>query len=439
MLEEFRANARHPKNEANDLFLSHHLMRKSAQSRLGSREKAFLVVFVSFCVWSGWELLRPMSHPFGDLSDGNYTDHISHMNSARVFPHIGFAIWRRPINQIFPEASGEDYLRLPDDVKVGASKTGGIYTVPGWRKDKPLAINWSNRPRNYPPGDLVLFAPVALLYHYTALPAKWTNRLAIVCCILFAHIAFYIFILFNFVEQTKETPPPTLFFILFYSTSLNWALEGFYDCAATVPIFICGGCLARKRGVDALLAYCVGAFIHYRTFFLAPLVVCAAFIILRERQWLTWRRSEWIKAILSFLFAFAALFPFLSLWPWISSASTYNPINFWGGNLDMATLIAFLIVLGSVGAFYSISAAWFDVFCVFWFVIMFTNVREVYKWHMLIPMAWAGLPVRIPGQQNVANVIAIRDLRLFVILYLTVVIYQSTLLPQWLDMVVRLS
>src|SRR2546423_14316583 len=90
------------------------------------------IVLASLLGWTGWIFLRVNSHPFGDISNGKYSDHLTHFNCARVFPQVGVNLWRKPIDKMYVELSATEKEQLPDDVRVGASPTGGLYKVPGW-------------------------------------------------------------------------------------------------------------------------------------------------------------------------------------------------------------------------------------------------------------------------------------------------------------------
>lgn len=398
--------------------------------------KALYIALVSFVVWGSWELSRSpaTTHSFGDLSGGTYTDHFSHMNVARLFPKAGLAIWSRPIKMLYPEYTASERAALPEDVRGGASHTGGTYKVPGWPKDKPLVASWTHAPRNYPPGDLLLFAPIAAMYHYTKLPAKWANRLLIFMCIVFSHAALYLFIR-RYLEQPAGEESVSLFALfLVYNATIYWTLQGFYDMAAVVPLLICGGFLAKRRGVEAITAFCAAAFVHYRSFFFAPLVLYAAYIVIRDRQWRGWGRPQWVMAGLSAALSVLALYPFYLLWPWLHAATSNNLINVWGAAINKPAIYAFAIgwTLAAVGLAWA--RAWLDLSVLAWFALMLTGLRETFEWHVLVPMAWLGVPVILKDARRLAFA---RDVRLAFFLFMAAWIFRNGLAPTWIPTLFR--
>jgi hypothetical protein len=390
-----------------------------------TRKTALCVVLTSLLFWTGWICLNRDAHPFGDISNGKYCDHVTHMNCARVFPRVGLDIWRKPISEMFPELNTEQKAQLPDDVRVGASPTGGIYLVPGWPIQKPLAVNWSHRPRNYPPGDLLLFAPAALLYHYTSIPAWWANRVALFLCILFAHMAFYFFVRL-YLDRPDEHGPVTLVTLfVIYGICMFWTLQGFYDLAAVPPLILCGKYLAQRRGIDALLAYCVAAVIHFRVYFLAPLFLCAAWITIKNRQWLTWSRRDWQKLGIAAVLAGASLFPFFMVWPWVSHAKANNMVNIWepAVKYPVVCVMAAVWVCAALGFIWS--GAWLDLGILMWLGLTISTLHEALQWHVLVPIAWLGVPIILPESAGATRAVVVRDFRLIVLLAAALGIFRN--------------
>jgi hypothetical protein len=394
------------------------LQEQSSAVKPSSRRVALWIVLFSFAACSAWEVFRPNAHPFGDLSNGKMTDHLSHMNCARLFPRVGMDLWRKPVSRMFNELTPDERNKLPDDVKVGGSYSGGIYNVPGWPANKPLVVNWSHRRRCYPPGDIVLFSPIAVLYHWTALSATWANRLAILLCLLFAHGAIYLFIRLFLDKATADPSMALITVLIFYAFSVYWALQGFYDSAAVIPILLCGRYLVLNRGVDALLAFCVAAAIHFRTFFLAPLSLYATWTILRDRQWRTWQPRDWGKIVTAASLAMVSLYVFTLVWPTISTADFHNPANLWQPAPRYGFLCLTAVLWMYLAFAFASIGAWMDCFIMVWLSLMFGSAREAFEWHILIPMSWMGLPIMITGNENPKTVMVVRDLRLAVLLFI---------------------
>ena len=403
--------------------------------KMSSARKALLITLASFCLWASWDLLRSPSktHAFGDRANGYFTDHFSHMNTTRLLPRAGLAIWQRPIKQMFPEYTAAERAALPEDVRGGASYVG-TYKVPGWPMDKPLMSSWTHAPRNYPPGELLLFAPIAAVYHYTKLSFTWANRILILMCIAFTHAALYLFI-----RQYLEQPAgdgaigfAALFVV--YGAAIAWTLQGFYDMAAVAPLLVCGTMLERRRGVEAITAFCAAAFIHYRSFFLAPLVIYAAYLVVRERQWRGWGRSQRIMAGASVALSALSLYPFYLLWPWLHTAAMNNAINVWGPAVNKPAVFAFLIAWTLAAIALAWAMAWLDLAVLAWFAVMFTGLRETFPWHVLVPMAWLGVPVIAPDVRRLARA---RAVRLAFFLFVAVWVFRNPLMPTWMRALFR--
>ncbi len=233
-----------------------------------ARRKALLLTVVSCLGWSLWNGLRNYEHPWGDLSKGKFTDHFSHMNAARVFPLLGIDLWRVPIAHEHRRLTAAELAATPTDVQQGASLSGGVFHVSGWPKDQPLAIGWSQKARMYPPGDMLLVAPIAALYHYTSLSLSGACRILLGWFIILAHAALFFFFL-NVFENPRSGLDWLVAFLV-YSHVMYWTLEGFYDAVAIVPLVVCARYLGRRQGLSAGVAYSVAALVHFRAFFHAP-------------------------------------------------------------------------------------------------------------------------------------------------------------------------
>src|SRR5207253_1133840 len=108
-------------------------------------------------------------------------------------------------------------------------------------------------PRPYPPGVLLLVAPVALAYHHTALSFSAANRLLLFLLLGAAHLAIYLFVL----QALEWGPAPVERWLTLAAASvwiLRWTANGFYDAAAIVPLAACARLRADRRPLGALLA-----------------------------------------------------------------------------------------------------------------------------------------------------------------------------------------
>lgn len=389
-------------------------------------------VGASFLLWTLWVIFLGGPHPLGDLSNGQYTDHLSHLNCSRLFPRVGLDLWRKPIDSMFTGLTAQQREGLPNDINMGSSDTGGIFTVPGWPESKPLAVGWSHQPRFYPPGDLLLFGPVALLYSQTSLSTKAANRLAIIICLACAHLSIYFFFDAILANSSSGSGMSLVTLFVICSVSLKWALEGFFDQSAVVPLLLSARALERNRGSDALLAYSVAIFMHYRAFVFFPVAVAGAMVTFRNREWRGWALFDWIKLAATAFFCGASLFTFAMVWPWISASPITNPICVEKMFLHPGLIYSFLIVYVAATAALMFADAWFDAFTLGFLALFLITVRDVRQWHMLIPMAWLGFPMIGIGTIRSNRFDLILAIRLIVLWFVAASVYDSQLVPIWL-------
>jgi hypothetical protein len=399
---------------------------------LTAHQKALALTVVSVLVWSTWNTFRTFDHPWGDISAGRFTDHISHMNAARIFPRVGRDLWRVPIAEQFRPLSYEELQRMPADVQKGGSETGGVYFVPGWPEDKPLIMGWTRKTRMYPPGDMVLVAPIAALYHYTTLSLEGASRLLIAWYIVLAHVAFY-FVFLAFFES-RGSGIAWLAAFLIYSNVLHFTLEGFYDGVVIAPLLVCARYLDRRRGLAALLAYCVAAFLHFRAFFLAPWALYAGWLALRGRFGeRAGRRSRW-RGVLALagagLLGSASLYTFWLDLPSLKQVAPFNPIVL-GNYLQNRAMIWNLEVVCLVCAIALLWArAWLDLVMLGWLTTIMFLLQEFTIWHLVIPMAWIPAPA---GRSYV------RAIRLAFLLTVVALVFGDWFVPSWMGRLYRVT
>jgi hypothetical protein len=392
--------------------------------RLGSaRRKALLVTLISLFGWSLWNGLRTYEHPWGDLSRGKFSDHFSHMNAARVFPRMGIDIWRVPIASRFRQLTWREMAEMPEDVQAGGSLSGGVFYVPGWPKTKPLAIGWSIKPRMYPPGDMLLVAPIAAIYHYTSLSLTGACRLLLGWFIVLAHAALFFFFLNVF--ESKDRGLDWLVAFLVYSHVMYWTLEGFYDAAVIVPLVICTRYLGRRRGLAAGVAYCVAAFFHFRAFFHAPWALWAVGSMLRNRFRRSLRPRHVFAIGVALACATASLAVFWLDWDSLRNVISNNPLRFPNTPHDRALAWSFKVVVAVCALAFVASRAWLDLLSLAWLAFVAVKLREFYYWHMLISTSW----IAAPASRSV-----VRAARLAFLLGLLAIVFRDPFAPDWLWM-----
>ena len=403
------------------------LPRRLGRLTLAQR-KALVVTLISLLGWSLWNGLRTYPHPWGDLSKGQFTDHFSHMNAARVFPHMGRDIWRVPIDQKFTALTADEIQHQPRDIRAGASGTGGVFHVPGWPAKKPLAISWSNKTRMYPPGDMILVAPIALLYHYTSLNLQDACRMLLGWYLVLAHGALFFFFLTFF--ENKGTGIDWMACFLTYSQVLYWTLQGFYDPVAMIPLLVCVRYLARGRGLPAAVAYCTATMVHFRVFFQAPWALYAGFLMLKNRFWRGLRPRDGIAIVVAVVCAAVSLYVFWLDWASLGKVYVNNPLHATSGQPNPMMLLSFKVVLGLCLLAFLLSRAWLDLVTLAWLGLVCFKLRELYFWHFLISMSWFALPAKHQIDKAV---------RLAFLMTAMAIVFNDTFAPTWLQMVYNAS
>ncbi len=383
--------------------------------------RALLLVALSFVGWGSWALVSPYQAPYGGLS-GRFSDHISHMNAARLFALCGTCVWEQPAEEFLRRYTEEERRQLPEELRPYMTEKSPLYVVPGGSLDKPLLLNWPMFPRPYPPGALLLSAPVALAYHFTPLSFSGAGRLLVLNYLLYAHLGLFFVLRWLMSGSAQPLALGLLGGFLLYSETIRWALEGFYDVALLAPLALCGHFLFQRRGLAALVSYCVAAFIHYRAFLFAPLSLYALYLLLREGKREPWGVREWVAmgavAVLggASLQTFGLVAPSLSLFP------LTNPLR----NPETHGLLHLLVGGGLAAVALLYARAWLDLALLGWMGMMLARIYQTQAWHALSLLLWMALPVWTSRSERVPMV---RDVRLAVVWMMAVLVYKQTLLP----------
>jgi hypothetical protein len=388
-----------------------------------AQRKALAFTLISLIGWSVWNGFRTFDHPWGDLSHGNFTDHFSHMNAARVFPRMGRDVWRVPIADKFRRLTPSELEKTPSDVQKGASGTGGVFFVPGWPADKPLTISWSDKTRMYPPGDMLLVAPIAALYHYTSLSLSGACRMLLGWFLVLSHVALFFFFLTYF--EGKGTGIDWLACFFVYSQVINYTLEGFYDPVAIVPLVLCARYLGRGRGLAAGVAYCAGAMLHFRVFFQAPWALFAAGVMIRKKFWRHFQLRDGVAMTVAALCAVVSLYVFWLDWASLGHVGINNSYRLSWVAQNKAGIWTLKIVLVACALALLTARAWFDLVSLAWLAIVIFTLREAYFWHLLISLSWIAAPARRP---------MVRGVRLAFLLFATATVFSGSIVPSWLTL-----
>jgi hypothetical protein len=301
-------------------------------------------------------------------------------------------------------------------VKSAAGPTGEAYFVPGWPEGKPMIASWSFNPRFYPPGDALLFAPVALLYHFTSLSFAGANLLALLLLLVYAHLSLYLVL-----RATEEEQLRILVLLIVYFPLVHWTLEGFYDAAVIAPLVLCAQELRRGRGIEALLAFCCAAAIHFRALFFAPWAIASAVLVLREGQWRAWGARGWMMAAAAAMLAAAALVPFAILQPALRALGSSNVLA-----VSRPAALAFLAIAALCALFLWRAAALLDLVLLSWVALVLFSLHQAEQWHLVVLLAW----LCAPGAAR--ELLLARQARLWFVLTASAMVFRETPLPTWL-------
>ena len=394
-----------------------------------ARQWAVALCALSFTGFSTWELTRPAYTPLMDLS-GVFTDHFSHLNAARVFTRFGLEVWRKPLTSLLPRPTKEQADNLPPDVFYCSDC---VFLMPGW--DKPVLQSWPQVVRFYPPGDMVLTAPLAALYHFTPLSATATNRLLLVLILACAHLG--LLVLLDSLLQAPEALRWHVLLPIYLGANaiLHWSLEGFYDVAMIAPLLLCWRALANRRGLAASVWFCAASFLHFRAYYYVPWAIAAAVLVLREKQWRAWTRLDWTAAAAGALMGASSLGSYFLALRGLLDFNTYlSPLVITKDHVDRPMLVlALLVALAAVAAF-AAARSWLDVLMVPWLALVLTTVRQTMPWYMLALVPWlCSLPR--PGHPERAPLVF--DARVLIFLFLAVIHYDPRFgidgAPIWLS------
>jgi hypothetical protein len=372
-------------------------------------------------------------HSFADLSCGVYTDHFSHMNTGRLFTRVGIGIWERPLIDAAPALTPEQFAALPADLRDTVTPDGmtAVAAVPGWPPDKPFVSTWANFPRFHPPGNMVLTAPVAALYSFTGLSFTWANKLLILLFVAYAHLAFYVFLTGGKVKSLA-TPVAFAGAALVYGELVHWSLEGFYEAIVIAPLVISARYLVRRKGIEALLAFSVATTLHFRALFFAPWALYALYLIVRERQWRTWKRGQYAEAAGAAILSATSLAIFAAVWPYLHDLNVYNSISLAGEPVNLPAIKTFAVVIVLLTVVLVYTEAWLDVAVLVWVAVMLLFMHQAYEWEVVSLFAWLGAPIVTKLRNNASLV---RDARLVGTLFIAAFVFHNPLIPSWLQRV----
>jgi hypothetical protein len=347
------------------------------------------------------------------------------LNAGRIFVRHGLDSWRIPIDKMLPRPSPAEWRALPDEVK---KRPDAVFVEPGWKK--PVLHTWAHVVRFYPPGDMFLTAPAALLYHFTPISFADANRLLLILILAAAHAG-----LFVVIEGLIDNPSGLLAAYLAVNVTLRWTLEGFYDCALLLPLLLCWRWLQEKRALAAGVAYCAAAFLHFRAYYYAPWALWAGWLVLRDRQWKSWKRVDWLAAAGALVMGGSSLYVFLLTWPALVSTTFQNsPLFLSRAHVDVPALSLFFGLALLTAAAFWLARSLPDLVLLGWFGVMLTSVRQSQPWYPVTLVPWLCAPPRcLPGRAPL-----VFHARTVLFLYLAISVYADgrylaeAIAPTWI-------
>jgi hypothetical protein len=303
---------------------------------------------------------------YADLSS-QFTDHLHHVYGVWLIWKHGLLALTTPFGQL----SGEGFAH-------------------------PIAL-WPETPWMYPPGTVLLFAPLTALAQLVPLSLQQLATATVLYLSVWSHLGFYLY-----ADACRRFPPGERLFL----TAVGWlmlmrlTLEGFYD-----PLWLGAGaavvgCASRGRYERALLWFALAASLHYRAAVYAPAGAYAFFAIVLRRPPRSWPRGVLAVVLLSCL---ATVTCFVLMYP---ASAAYRAIH--PPLLPMLRSVFFVLLLLLTVAI-MVQHAWLNSWVGALSVLLFGLIAlsdfrgYLGYWHhaptMLAAPVAAGLGLREPAAQ----------------------------------------
>lgn len=360
-----------------------------------SRYHALLAVtLASLTFWTFWNYSRPLCHTYADLSCGAFTDHFSHVALARMFTKAGFEIYQRPRGELGRPLTVEENAALPSDLR-----DRGALGVDGWPPDKPYLSSWPQIASFYPPGDLVMFAPIAAAYSWTDMSFTEMNLLTIELLLVYSHVTVF-FMLLVATRARRIDATQALAIVVGYFVVMRWTIEGFYDGSWIAPLVLTPLFLARRAGFAAATTFAMSLFAHYRALFLLPWGVRGAVDVLVERQWRQWTWGKTAMTAATLVMGALTTTTFLLAREAMEAHQRTNPFNPSFDAFDKANLVALALVTMPAAAVFVWKRVWLDLITVAWVYGLITQLPELYPWDAVALVPWLVAPALAPGEND---------------------------------------
>lgn len=387
-----------------------------------------MVTLTSLMLWTGWNIAREPCHPYRDLSCGFFTDHFAHMNMTRLFAEKGLGIYTHARGDLVQPLTSEQTAALPADLQGTPS-----YGFPGWPPEKPFTSTWAHVPNVYPPGDLILFAPFAILYSFTGLSFSTVNLLLIQYLIVLAHVSFFL-VFRSALDGEGHRWVGLLGMYFVYNEVMHWTLEGFYDGAWIAPLLVTPLLLAQRRHLPALFTVTLALFMHYRALFYLPWAGVAVYRIWKNREWETWTLPQVALVGVMGTMTAMSLRIFLTI-RGVFTGVTGGPVNPIGltsaGNLNLARGFIVVLVFAAAGFLFWRAGAKIELIMTGWLLLIALLMPEIHEWDTvaLVPFVAAPLLSKVKeGQQG-----HLLETKTALVVLYSIAFLGVTLSPKWIE------
>ena len=316
-------------------------------------------------------------HPYG-TPEGGYSDHFSHVSSAILFRAQGLEIYRKPVRTLLRQSHQEKDLIYAQSNQLGSDE---LFINPLDPSRRPLAINWSFQIRLYPLGVYLIFALVAMLFHFEKISFVWANRFILIFFILVA-MAITLTVTQAALDdlQPKHLVPRCLTALLIGFWSNYWALNGFYDVLPLLLVLVSMLHLNRGKRLSAYCFFCFAIFLHFRALYYLPILIFALWNLRKEPS-LFKKINFWMATTVGAV-SLACLWIAL---PQLENFIGNNPLyHFYDHLFSIPSFVAQILSLFLLNFGIMLAARdWQSMLFLLSYLIFLSRTPQTYPWHSL--------------------------------------------------------
>lgn len=360
--------------------------------------RGVLVSLVAATLCALW-LFTTRERPTVALAERN-SDHYSHVSAAALAVHHGSAIWSGPVAELCDPVLGNRDPRIPrlrtQAAALGVAPVDLCPTTASWAR-QPLVVNWSMFPRPYPPGNVLLFAPVGLAYAGGHISFDVACALAVFLCALGANLSLVTLGLALGLHRSHERP--FALWIVFGLAALfvvGWSLGGIYDGWALAPLCLAAWAHREQKPAWVWFGFCVACFMHFRALWYLPLGIHALVALYKANKVGRLAPVDRTRAAVGLLFVAPAALVFVLLLPSLPEFPVNHVTYVFGlGEAPAATWAALMTCFAvAIGVALRGDRMWGA--CALWLLIMATSARQAMPWHALSLVPLFALTPREP-------------------------------------------